>query len=215
MQKKQLSSLFYILIAILILVSFYVIFSYNRFVEIQFISAIIVLFLVLLIFKYFTPQSIITKIFKILIICLGLFYSGMITGNRFLSFQKIQNYRTKINSQTSVNFEKKDFKASLAKAKKENKLIFLDIYTGWCGPCVRFSTDILTDGEVSKMLNSKFINVKYDAEVGEGIEIGKKYDKGYYPTVLILDSDGNIKEELSKSDVHNLKTFRALLEKYQ
>ena len=89
-----------------------------------------------------------------------------------------------------------DAGSKLEKAKKEHKLIFLDIYTGWCGPCLHFSKTVLKDGEVSRVLNSKFINLKYDAEVGEGIEVNKKYNKRaypsyIYPTLLILDSDGN------------------------
>jgi thiol:disulfide interchange protein len=114
-----------------------------------------------------------------------------------------------------VNFEKNDFQASLAKAKKANKLIFLDIYTGWCGPCLQFSKTVLIDVEVSKTLNSKFINLKYDAEVGEGIEIDKKYGQGYYPTILILDSDGKIIEDICKKDIPDTKTMKDILIKYK
>ena len=34
-----------------------------------------------------------------------------------------------------VNFEHITFDEALAKAKAENKLIFMDCYTTWCGPC--------------------------------------------------------------------------------
>ena len=34
-----------------------------------------------------------------------------------------------------VNFEHITFDEALAKAKAENKLVFMDCYTSWCGPC--------------------------------------------------------------------------------
>ncbi len=215
MKKFNFNSLFYIIISILSLLSFYLVFSYDKFLEIKFVIAILGLFLVLILFKYFNPKNKIIRVLKILLICSGLFYSVMIIANRFLYFTNIQINRNDINSHTSVNFEKSNFQTSLAKAKKANKLIFLDIYTGWCGPCLQFSKTVLKDVEVSETLNNKFINLKYDAEVGEGIEVAKKYVKGYYPTILILDSNGNIKEDVCKNDTPDTKTMRDLLRKYR
>ncbi|WP_260744016.1 thioredoxin domain-containing protein [Elizabethkingia anophelis] len=34
-----------------------------------------------------------------------------------------------------MKFDDGNFSSLLAKAKKENKLIFLDAYASWCGPC--------------------------------------------------------------------------------
>ena len=34
-----------------------------------------------------------------------------------------------------INFEKSSFETLLAKAKKEKKLVFVDAYAVWCGPC--------------------------------------------------------------------------------
>lgn len=38
-------------------------------------------------------------------------------------------------SQAGIKFDDGNFSSLLAKAKKENKLIFLDAYASWCGPC--------------------------------------------------------------------------------
>ena len=35
----------------------------------------------------------------------------------------------------SIRFEEGSYQEVLAKAKKENKLLFIDCYTSWCGPC--------------------------------------------------------------------------------
>lgn len=34
-----------------------------------------------------------------------------------------------------VRFVEKPFKDVLAQAKAENKMVFIDCYTSWCGPC--------------------------------------------------------------------------------
>jgi thiol:disulfide interchange protein len=66
-----------------------------------------------------------------MIVGLALFYSFMMIFHRFIYFTEVQNNR-KIHAQSAVNFEEDNFQVSLRKAKKEHKLIFLDIYTGWC-----------------------------------------------------------------------------------
>lgn len=38
-------------------------------------------------------------------------------------------------AQEGVNFRKLTFTEALAQAKQENKLVFMDCYTSWCGPC--------------------------------------------------------------------------------
>lgn len=47
-----------------------------------------------------------------------------------------------------------------AKAKAENKYIFVDCFTTWCGPCKMVSTKIFPLEEVGQFFNQNFINVK-------------------------------------------------------
>ena len=51
-----------------------------------------------------------------------------------------------------------------AKAKKENKLVFVDCYTQWCGPCKKMARDIFPQEKVGKFMNERFVNVKIDME---------------------------------------------------
>ncbi|MCF8411653.1 MAG: thioredoxin family protein, partial [Crocinitomicaceae bacterium] len=56
----------------------------------------------------------------------------------------------KLVAQTEINFEKNTtIQALKAKAKKEKKLIFIDAYTTWCGPCKWISANIFTNKEVA------------------------------------------------------------------
>lgn len=90
-----------------------------------------------------------------------------------------------------IQFETLGFEEALAKAKKENKLVFIDFYTVWCGPCKKMAKTIFPLPEVGNFYNEHFVNLKLDAEK-EGEAIAKQYNVTGYPTLLYLDTDGNV-----------------------
>lgn len=94
-----------------------------------------------------------------------------------------------------IKFEEGDFKSAIEKARLENKLIFVDCYTSWCGPCKQMAAAIFPSKEAGEFMNTRFICYKADMEKGEGIEIRKKYNVNAFPTLLILKSNG---EELNR-----------------
>ncbi len=79
-----------------------------------------------------------------------------------------------------------------ARAKEENKLIFMDAYTTWCGPCKWLAANVFTDEAVGEVMNTHFINTKFDMEAGEGLDIAKEYGVRAYPTLLFIDGDGQL-----------------------
>jgi len=91
-----------------------------------------------------------------------------------------------------ILFEHGDFASVCAKAKKENKLIFIDFYTSWCGPCKRMRETVFMQDNVGKYFNDNFVNYKIDAEKGEGKDIAAKYHIQYYPTYFFIDSKGAV-----------------------
>lgn len=91
-----------------------------------------------------------------------------------------------------INFDHSSFAEIKAKAKKENKLVFIDAYTSWCGPCKWMAANVFTNDTVADYFNKTFINAKIDMEKGEGPEIAKKYDVRCYPNFLFLDGDGKL-----------------------
>ncbi|CAA6830359.1 MAG: Thioredoxin domain containing protein [uncultured Aureispira sp.] len=88
------------------------------------------------------------------------------------------------------------FKGTMAEAQelaaKEHKIIFMDAYTAWCGPCKRMARDVFSDAEVGKFFNKHFINIKVDMEKGEGPRLAGKYRVNSYPTLLFLDEKGEV-----------------------
>jgi thioredoxin-related protein len=97
-------------------------------------------------------------------------------------------------SAQGIAFEDHDAKWAdiLKKAKTENKIVFVDAYTTWCGPCKTMSKNIFPQKEVGDLFNAKFVNAKIDMENGEGPEIAKKYAIQAYPTYLFINGDGEL-----------------------
>lgn len=91
-----------------------------------------------------------------------------------------------------MTFAEGTFSDALARAKKENKLIFLDAYASWCGPCKLMAKNVFTQEEVGQFYNANFINTKIDMEKGEGVALAKKYGVMAYPTYLYLNADGEL-----------------------
>lgn len=80
----------------------------------------------------------------------------------------------------------------LQEAKKHNKVIFLDAYASWCGPCKLLKKKTFIDQDAGEFFNRNFINAAIDMEKGEGPDLAAKYGVKAYPTLIITDADGNI-----------------------
>lgn len=91
-----------------------------------------------------------------------------------------------------ITFEDTNFSAILSKAKKENKLVFIDAYASWCGPCKLMVKNVFPQKAVGDYYNSHFVNAKIDMEKGEGIELAKKYNVKAFPTYLFVDGNGEV-----------------------
>lgn len=91
-----------------------------------------------------------------------------------------------------IHFFKGTFAEAQELAAKEHKIIFMDAYTSWCGPCKRMAREVFTNEEVGKFYNKHFINVKVDMEKGEGPKLAQKYRVSSYPTLLYIDDKGEV-----------------------
>lgn len=89
-------------------------------------------------------------------------------------------------------FEKEGtlFNQAVQKAKSTGKLIFLDCYTSWCGPCKMMANTVFPQEVVGNFMNPKYVCIKIDMEKGEGPELAKKLQISAYPTFIVFNSAG-------------------------
>lgn len=91
----------------------------------------------------------------------------------------------------SISFEHDISPQVMARAKEQNKLVFVDCYTVWCGPCQQMAKTVFTQDSVADFFNASFVNVKLDMEK-EGKDKAARYQVEAYPSFLLLDGDGNL-----------------------
>lgn len=63
-----------------------------------------------------------------------------------------------------------DFEEAIAKAQKIPKKIFIDLYTTWCGWCIRMDKDTFSDSTIAAYMNENFYCVKFNAERNDSIQ---------------------------------------------
>lgn len=95
-------------------------------------------------------------------------------------------------AQGGVDFQHLTFDEALAKAKAEKKLVFVDCYTTWCGPCKHMTNEVFPQEKAGEYFNPRFVCVKFDMEKGEGIDLKKKLGVRAYPSFFIIRPDGTV-----------------------
>lgn len=78
------------------------------------------------------------------------------------------------------------------KAQKENKIIFVDAYTTWCGPCKWMASTVFTQENVGAYFKDNFIAYKMDMEKGEGPDFAQANNIMAYPTLLYFSASGEM-----------------------
>lgn len=95
-----------------------------------------------------------------------------------------------------VKFFEGTFRQAKEKAKKENKLIMLDAYTTWCGPCKVLKNKVFPNKELGDYINANFVSIGVDMEAGEGPALANMYPIEGYPTILFMDAFGKVKKKV-------------------
>jgi thiol-disulfide isomerase/thioredoxin len=95
------------------------------------------------------------------------------------------------NSQ-GIKFTSKEWQDAVKQAAKEDKLVFLDMYTDWCGPCKLLKENVFIRWDVANFFNKNFINVQMNLEKGLGPMLGMQYGVRMVPTLIFITPDGTL-----------------------
>ena len=111
-----------------------------------------------------------------------------------------------------IQFHRGNWSEALQLAKKENKLIFLDIYATWCGPCKKLKANTFSNKEVGKFYNANFINFALNGEEGDGAVLMQKFGLRSFPSLLFIDGNGKVVGQTA--GYHNSNQFMELGQKF-
>ena len=91
-------------------------------------------------------------------------------------------------------FRELTFDQALSTAKKEKKLVMVDFYATWCGPCKMLDRTTWKDEKVQAWLKKSTVPLKIDAEKER--ELASRYHINAYPTMVFIQPDGTVKGRL-------------------
>lgn len=95
-----------------------------------------------------------------------------------------------------IRFFEGTWDEAVAEAKRLDRIIFVDAYAVWCGPCKKMAADVFPDDKVGEFYNKNFINMKLDAEKGEGLKFREKYPISAFPTLFYIDYTGEVVQQV-------------------
>lgn len=80
-----------------------------------------------------------------------------------------------------------DYEQAKLESQKQNKMLLIDFYTTWCGPCKQIDKLIFKDPAISGEMSKSFVVLKYDAEKDETHRLTLKHHVGGYPSSVVLN----------------------------
>ncbi len=114
-----------------------------------------------------------------------------------------------------------DYEVAKAESKKQNKMLLIDFYTTWCGPCKQIDREIFNDKAISSEMAKSFVVLRYDAEKDTAHRLSLKHHVGFYPSTIVLNPDQFVIHKLlgvggaEKDLVKNYQQFlRETIEKH-
>lgn len=85
---------------------------------------------------------------------------------------------------------------ALSQASAENKQVLVDVSAIWCPTCRKLDNDVFADAAVRKYINENLVFTRLEYESDEGQAFLEKHHAGGFPTLWLLDGDGQVVRRL-------------------
>ncbi len=157
--------------------------------------------------------SIISLVFGVYFLFSGLSQSGLLSGPSMTGTRSGVAVKGKETEKHGNLIWGRDFEKAKARARTENKPIFMDFYADWCANCVAFQKLSLSNEELNKALKKVVLLKIYDTDaIFKKFQEDPKYVelKTGLPFFVILNSKGDFFWKSTQYDA--VKTMKKMLE---
>ena len=81
----------------------------------------------------------------------------------------------------------------------QDKLVFIDLYATWCGPCKAMERDVFSKKEVGDFMDEYFVAAKYDIDKPTRKALAGKHGIRPIPTYLVFNTEGDLLGKITGS----------------
>lgn len=99
-----------------------------------------------------------------------------------------------------------DYDAAVAKAKEENKILLVEFHgSDWCPPCIKLNNEVLSTEAFKTLADESLVLVNVDfprktslpeAQQEHNNQLAQKFGARYFPTVLLVDTEGKVLDKM-------------------
>jgi len=94
----------------------------------------------------------------------------------------------KADAKAPAGFQKLTYDKAVEKAKADKKVVMIDFYADWCGPCKLMEQKTFSEDKVQKFLTDKTVAIRVD--VDDNKKLAAQYKIDAIPCMVFVDGDG-------------------------
>lgn len=95
-----------------------------------------------------------------------------------------------LSAEVTIPGWRSDFEAALETARQEKKPVLATVSAVWCGACRQMQQLTLNDGQIARLIESRFISVVIDGD--QRADLVSRYGVTAFPTTFVLDANGKV-----------------------